>query len=102
MQFIFYIVLLLVIYPLHLCAWFFFGCKGSGFSVICGVNIDFLGYELFRIWVKTIGFATISVKITLNELRLRFQNGCFFICISCVVKMRDVCYVQQKSLNEPL
>lgn len=44
----------------------------------------------------------ISVKFTLNELRLRFQNGYFFICISCVVKMRAVCYVQQKSLNEPL
>lgn len=72
------------------------------FSVICGVNIDFLGYKLFRIWVKTIGFATIRVKFTLNELRLRFQNGCFFICISCVVKMMAVCYVQQKSLNEPL
>ena len=56
----------------------FFDCKGSGFSVICGVNIDFLGYELFGIWVKSIGFATIRVKFTLNELRLRFQNGCFF------------------------
>ena len=46
----------------------FFDCKGSSFSVICGVNIDFSGYKLFRIWVKTIGFATIRVKITLNDV----------------------------------
>ena len=80
----------------------FFGCKGSGFSVIYRVNIDFLGYELFRIWVKTIGFATIRVKFTLNDVSFSLLKGYFFACLSYFVKARTVCYVQQKSLNEPL
>ncbi len=85
-----------------MCLVLFFDCKGSGFSIIYGVNIDFLGYELFRIWVKTIGFATIRVKFTLNDVSFSLLKGYFFACLSYFVKARTVCYVQQKSLNEPL
>ena len=68
----------------------FFGCKGSGFSVICGVNIDFSGYKLFGIWVKTIGFATIRVKFTLNDVWFGLLKGYFF-CLSFLLRKSKDC-----------
>ena len=73
-----------------MCLVLFFDCKGSGFSIIYGVNIDFLGYELFRIWVKTIGFATIKVKFTLNDVSFSLLKGYFF-CLSFLLRKSEDC-----------